>query len=206
MNKYSDSDEHLARHLAESLKEDPFYQAISVGCVSGASGGFKTLTAYLKYAIWEAREYGELVTIDGVLAGAALWDLPLPPTQKQAAEQQKRVFLRGLLPERGYANYQAIISYMIPRAASVVPNDSWYLSILGVSPQKQGKGLGKHLVGKSLVKADMVQATCYLETYKHSNLGFYQKLGFEIAGTYEEPLTKSRYWLMLRVPQSAMGT
>lgn len=205
MIKYSTSDVHLARHLAEALKGDPFYQAITVGCGSGASGVFETLTAYLKYAIWEAREFGELVTIDGDLVGAALWSLPLPATQKQAAENQKISFLRGLLPKQGYANYQAIISYMTPIAAAAMPTDSWYLSILGVSPQKQGQGFGKQLVGKTLEEADRVQASCYLETYIHSNLGFYQKLGYKVAGTYNEPVTKSRYWLMLRVPQSMMS-
>ncbi len=81
------------------------------------------------------------------------------------------------------------------------PNEPhWYLSLLSVEPDSQGKGHGSALIKPGLEAADRQGTGAYLETQRESNIGFYENFGFELTGKIwiddEIPL-----WLMWRPPQ-----
>lgn len=82
-----------------------------------------------------------------------------------------------------------------------MPTTSWYLSIIGVVPQRQGEGLGAALLAPTLAHADRDGVHCYLETFNSRSVCFYHKLGFQEVGAYAEPVTKERCITMQRVPQ-----
>jgi len=72
----------------------------------------------------------------------------------------------------------------------------WYLAVLSVSPESQGKGHGSALIRPGLEKADEQGVGAYLETQRESNVGFYERFGFELVEKIEvegQPL-----WLMWR--------
>jgi GNAT superfamily N-acetyltransferase len=56
----------------------------------------------------------------------------------------------------------------------------WYVQILGVHPNHQGKGLGRKLLRPILRKADADGVSVYLESSNPKNLDFYRKHGFEV--------------------------
>jgi ribosomal protein S18 acetylase RimI-like enzyme len=56
----------------------------------------------------------------------------------------------------------------------------WYVQVLGVRPNHQGKGLGGKLLRPVLEKADQAGVVVYLETSNPKNLDFYRKHGFEV--------------------------
>ena len=56
----------------------------------------------------------------------------------------------------------------------------WYLAILSVSPESQGKGHGGALLRPGLERADAEGLPAYLETQRERNLGFYERHGFEL--------------------------
>ena len=89
---------------------------------------------------------------------------------------------------------------MKARAETAVPKDAWYLSILGVAPSEQGKGLGARLLAPTLAEADRHGAACYLETFSSQSRSFYSRAGFKDAGRFLEPMTQSEYYVMLRPP------
>lgn len=54
-----------------------------------------------------------------------------------------------------------------------------YLAVLGTHPDAQGRGLGASLVRAVTTGADRELMPAYLECSKPSNVGYYQRLGFE---------------------------
>jgi ribosomal protein S18 acetylase RimI-like enzyme len=87
---------------------------------------------------------------------------------------------------------------MAPLAARVAPRDAWYLSIIGILPSAQGRGLGATLLAGTLAEASHADLTCYLETFTSRNLRFYERLGFRRVADHLEPTTNEEYVIMRR--------
>lgn len=87
---------------------------------------------------------------------------------------------------------------MSGRTAGLVPKNAWYLSILGIRPDCQGRGMGKTLMLPVLEKADARGRAMYAESFTPENFGFYKRLGFHTAKTVNEPVTGSNYAILVR--------
>lgn len=60
------------------------------------------------------------------------------------------------------------------------PRGYYYCSLLGVSSQVRGMGVGKRLMEIILHRADEEGFSCYLESSKgYPNIAIYEKMGFE---------------------------
>ncbi len=184
-----------AANLTDALRADPFYAAITQHAIDPR----EALLQYFDYSLREGYEIGA-VQIDP--HGAAIWTLPQSIKVAQSAARAKHAAFTTLLGSRGYYNYRAIINFMEPTAHTVVPEGSWYLSILGVAPAQQGRGLGRALLEPTLRQADAAHVPCFLETYNAASLRFYERLGFEAVADHVEPTTQARYWIMVRKPLS----
>ncbi|MDQ2689995.1 MAG: GNAT family N-acetyltransferase [Chloroflexota bacterium] len=82
-----------------------------------------------------------------------------------------------------------------------VPQPHFYLSALGVEPERQGGGIGTALLGPVLERADAQQAIAYLETATARNVLLYERLGFDVVEELTLPGTDVHGWLMLRRPR-----
>jgi len=182
---------------------DPFYLAITADLPREASARRECLAQYFLYSLQEGERFGTVVVPAPDAFGAAIWLFPQDSDVQQTMDRDKKKFLTGLLGRCGLAHYEAIIGFMHPRAQQVVPPTNWYLSIAGVSPELQGRGLGERLLRPTLIEADNSKVCCYLETFNARNIRFYNKLGFTEVTSHIEPVTNSRYWIMLRWPQQA---
>jgi ribosomal protein S18 acetylase RimI-like enzyme len=149
----------------------------------------------------EGHHIGEVVILDDDPHGAAIWNLPQPSEVAQQAAAAKHAAFASLLGPRGFDNYRAILAFMEPAAHAGIPVDAWYLSILGVTPQQQGQGLGRALLEPTLRHADQTGSRCFLETFSSAALRFYRRFGFSEVAEHLEPTTSARYWIMLREPQ-----
>lgn len=76
------------------------------------------------------------------------------------------------------------------------PRPFWYLHIAGCDPARQGEGLGRAVVQAGLDRIG--DQPVYLETAKRKNLGFYESLGFHVAGEWDVPGGGPHFWSMLR--------
>jgi ribosomal protein S18 acetylase RimI-like enzyme len=56
----------------------------------------------------------------------------------------------------------------------------WYLVIVGVDPELQGRGRGSVLLDHGIAHADVSGAPCYLETSDPANIAFYERHGFVV--------------------------
>ncbi|MFP6661543.1 MAG: GNAT family N-acetyltransferase [Myxococcota bacterium] len=72
----------------------------------------------------------------------------------------------------------------------------WYLSLLGVEPSLQARGLGSELLRHWLSQVDREPAVIYLETDVESNCVFYEREGFAVEN--EIQLLGVPLWCMAR--------
>jgi ribosomal protein S18 acetylase RimI-like enzyme len=79
-----------------------------------------------------------------------------------------------------------------------VPPDHWYLSMVGVAPDHQGRGLGSAVLRPVVDRARDAREPVFLETLAPRNVGFYEKNGFSLIDHGVEPTSRLTYWLFLR--------
>lgn len=191
------------RSLAAALIGDPFYRAITVACGEDEAARLAMLEAYFALALAEGEQAGRVDLADAAGNGAAIWTTDTPAARRQAAYAQREAALRVLLGEQGFAHFTAIVANMEHALASHDLSAAWYLSIAGIAPDAQGRGLGASVLAPGLAAVDAAGAACFLETYNERSLPFYARLGFVSVGRYAEAVTGCDYWLMLRQPTAA---
>jgi ribosomal protein S18 acetylase RimI-like enzyme len=76
----------------------------------------------------------------------------------------------------------------------------WYLSMIGVDPARQGRGLGSALLKHTLAIVDAEGAAAYLESSNPKNVPLYERHGFEVLGEIA-PADFPGLTPMLRRPQ-----
>lgn len=74
----------------------------------------------------------------------------------------------------------------------------FYLCVVGVSPDAQGTGVGRALVGPALAQADARGQAFYLETANPQNLPFYRRFGFEVMHELDVGGGAPPVWTMVR--------
>lgn len=159
-------------------------------------------------------QYGEVYTTPDAVQGAAVW---LPPQDSWVGPL--RTVARWMLAAALFGEARLLLGPMkvglggIRRFVSVsnhfeelrkrdVPPQHWYLSVLGIEPERQGQGIGSCLIQPVLARADSERLPCYLETTRERNVPFYQRHGFEVVVEDDLPNGGPRFWTMKRGPQN----
>lgn len=93
-----------------------------------------------------------------------------------------------------------VLRQLDERKKALMPERHWYLEAVGVSPQRQGDGLGSALVLEGIDRADDGNTPIYLETETEGNVAFYQHLGFEVIEAVTAAGLDLPVWLMVRRP------
>ncbi|ADB33297.1 GCN5-related N-acetyltransferase [Kribbella flavida DSM 17836] len=127
-------------------------------------------------------------------SAVAVWTTPRTP----------RDVFSPLAPElREIAGERALVAESYEQAMSVLrPREPlWFLNVVGVAPDRQGRGLGRAVIAPGLARADQDRSAAFLETQDAGNVGFYQSLGFEIVGEIALPHNGPTHWAMRRPPQ-----
>lgn len=78
----------------------------------------------------------------------------------------------------------------------------WYILVLGVHPDHQGKGMGGELLRPILQKADEDGVIVYLECSNPESLEFYRKYEFEVSEKIVPVLGCPPIWGLFRNPTS----
>ena len=187
-----------AEALYEALRPDPYFAALERW--ADCSPGRQAMLAYYDFSMREAAAYGRLFLPEGQASGVSVW--LLPQTSERAAQKKtvRENFLLEHFGDRALARYRAVINNMTANAEPLVDEEAWYLSIVGVLPACQNRGLGAKLVGAVLRESDRQGAATWLETFVARNRSFYQRLGYRTAAEFLEPVTGASYALMQRPP------
>ncbi len=137
------------------------------------------------------------------LEGIAVWI--------HSDKRKKRTFwriltLRTIWPAmkigiKALRKMQSLDKYVERKHEELAPNKHWYLAVLAVDPQHQGKGYASKLLHEMLSYIDEEGLPCYVETDGEKNVSMYQHFGFEIVDEFVMPETKDKIVAMLRKPK-----
>jgi len=131
------------------------------------------------------------------LDGAALWH---PPGVRQSLWQAITWIIR-------LAGITGVSRRLIPQLSLFIKyektfprNPHYYLSLLAVAPERQGKGIGSALLKPVLDRCDEEGMCAYTATDTMPNVRFYEKKGFRIKDTISMPGSGVTIRTMLRHP------
>ncbi len=79
-----------------------------------------------------------------------------------------------------------------------MPESHWYLLLLGVHPDHQGKGHGTHLVDDMLKLTQNDNWPYWVDTQKEENVFFFEKFGFEVVEVGKIPESDVKHWCMIK--------
>lgn len=184
--------------LARAFAHDPFFRYLAGDAPErnqrmkdGWNGILRHASARLEHT-WTADD----------LAGVALW---LPPGYRPSVVEKLR-----LLPDMarfvGWRRLRLVadaLEFLEGRRREHVPDPHFYLSALGVEPERQGTGIGTALMAPVLDRCDRDHLPAYLGTAAARNVLLYERVGFEVVEDLILPKTDIRGWLMRRTPSTS---
>ena len=145
--------------------------------------------------------YGAVFTANEV-DGAAVWLRPNTTIPASGALRAGMLLMPFRFGWQSFRRSTNLGSYLERIRQQSAPAQHWYLMALGVTPAKQGRGLGRALVQPILARADAEQTPCYLETFTERNVQFYGRLGFSVLVHDHIPEGGPPFWTMVRMPQT----
>jgi ribosomal protein S18 acetylase RimI-like enzyme len=108
-------------------------------------------------------------------SAAALW---LPPGVKGDSDAIEVLIGETVAPERA-----AVAGQVGEQMDHHHPDEPhWYLSMIGVDPGRQGRGLGSALLAHNLALCDAAACVAYLESSNPKNIPLYERFGFTVTG------------------------
>lgn len=189
-----DSVPAAANALTRAFAGDPFFAQVFPDPVAGdaAIRWYFAATAQASVAL-----RGAYTTRDAPL-GVALW-IPtsgeIDPETARVSGLDRRAKVLG--PE-AESRFQILDSGFGTLHRRDMPMPHSYLTILGVDPDRQGRGIGGAVLTPGLAAADRDGVPCYTETTRARNVPFYERHGFVVlrSGTIESV----PYWTFRRDP------
>jgi ribosomal protein S18 acetylase RimI-like enzyme len=180
----------LATTLARAFDDDPV-----IGWVFPDDGKRPRMARRL-FAIRLEHLIDDEETYTAGNRGGALW--AVPGRWKISAVQQLTMTAR-LLGGLGLRTPRILGGlHEIERRHPKPPH--YYLAVLGVDPDDQGRGLGSALMGPVLRSCDQDGVPAYLESSKERNVDFYARHGFRVTEELRLPAGPP-VWLMWRDPR-----
>jgi ribosomal protein S18 acetylase RimI-like enzyme len=164
-----------AAALARAFAADAAFSSLWPGAARRARALRRLLAVPLADAVDHG--HGEVLFADGAVAGAAAW---FPPgAYPMSTGRQLRATPRLLAVAAAAPRSFRRLSRFGANVAAAFPADRpWYLAVVGVVPEAQGRGLGGRLLRPGLERCDASGADCYLETASADALRLYERLGF----------------------------
>ena len=137
-------------------------------------------------------------------SAVAVWSPPGTDIKASAIMRSYGLDLPRIIIATPPSRIPGVVSFfgtIARRRKANVPEPHWYLAALGVDPPCQGRGLGTALVREGLDRADSDGKIAYLETETESNVGFYQRLGFDVVEEIIIDRMELPLWLMAHNPR-----
>jgi ribosomal protein S18 acetylase RimI-like enzyme len=166
---------HAAHVLARAFADDPAFVALWPEPVQRG----RALRHLMAVPLADALRHGHVEAVaaqDGAIVGAAVWYPPgaAPMGGLRRLRSTPRILAVGAAAPSGFRRFARFGDAI----AEAFPDDRpWYLAVIGVAPEGQGRGLGGRLVGHGLERAG--DADVYLETASPRAAALYTRLGFD---------------------------
>lgn len=179
--------------LARAFDDDPFVNYLVAQDKRRARRVYDLMALSLDMQIG----HGEVYVTDDV-QGGSLWSPPGRTTdgilsQLRTVPPMARAITWKRLP--GVLSAFHMLEKKHPR------EPHFYLGVLGVDPDFQGRGLGTQLMQPVLEMCDRDHVPAYLESSKEKNVPLYERNGFKVTEVLQLPKDGPPLWLMFREPK-----
>jgi ribosomal protein S18 acetylase RimI-like enzyme len=101
----------------------------------------------------------------------------------------------------GLANLRRMIKYQVWSTKireSLMKRKYWYLNVIAVCPDHQGKGFATKLIKQIIERATENNEDVYLETQNKNNIAIYERYGFKLIETYPFENTGISHFCMIK--------
>jgi len=129
--------------------------------------------------------------------GAALW---LGPGAQTLSFGEQLRLLPGMVRLVGARRLAGAMRSLAEVDRHVPDEPHWHLSVLGVAPERRGRGIASALLAPMLERCDRELVPAYLETANPAAVGLYERNGFSVRERVELR-DGLRLWTMLRLPR-----
>jgi ribosomal protein S18 acetylase RimI-like enzyme len=184
-----------AASLARAFQDDPLQTHVFPDPVERAARSPAHFGPVLEYGL----RFGTVLTTAGEPTGSAVW---LPPGNTHVTDDRAAEAGLDRLPELlgvdAATRFFAALSAVEPYHRSDMPEDHWYVLVVGVEPAAQGQGVGGAVLAPILEQAELDGLPCYLETAQPRNIGFYEHLGFRVLREIVSEENGLRFWTFRR--------
>jgi GNAT superfamily N-acetyltransferase len=185
----------IARALARAFEDDPVMGWI-FRREDGRANRLEAAFDLFLRRIWLPQN--ECYAADR-LFGGALW---MPPGKWHlgAGEQLRLLPSMIRVTGRNFPRMASVLN-MIEKKHPRAPGH-FYLAVLGIEPEMQGRGFGSALMQPVLARCDREQIPAYLESSKRRNVVLYERHGFKVVEEVLLPKDGPPMWRMWRDPVS----
>lgn len=132
------------------------------------------------------------------IQGGALWS---PPGKWKMGILQQVLLLPEVAKIATWRRIPAVMGGIGAIEKKHPHQPHFYLFVLGVDPEMQGKGVGTQLMAPVLERCDREGLPAYLESSKEKNLPLYERNGFKVTERFQVPNGGPPIWLMWRDPR-----
>jgi len=142
---------------------------------------------------------GEVYATSLKMEGVAVWYASDSPQESWWGRLVSGQLVAQLFTDKALrARQKLFMRYAMEVRRRVVPPVHWYLQVLGVNPDYQGRGFAGKLLRPMLARADKKGTPCYLETQLEKNVPFYEYFGFRVVEEGTIPGSNVKSWAMVR--------
>ena len=184
----------LAATLARAFAHDPFYSFLAGDAPERGQRMQDGWSGILRFG---SAGLAETYTTDDH-AGVALW---IPPGHRGPSIIDSLRMMPSIARLAGWRRLRVVtnaVAALEERHRHHAPVAHFYLSALGVEPDRQGEGIGTALMQPVLDRCRREGIPAYLETATARNVLLYERLGFDVVEELTLPETDVHGWLMLR--------
>lgn len=181
--------------LAQAFQNDP----IQVHVFPDPEERRRRSPAQFSTLAWEGRLFGEAFAMPG-MTGISVWMPPEGVVTAEPGAKSRMGDLPGLMGNDALTRFGAVLDYLSKNHQKGMPAKTWYLMVVGVHPDHQGRGLGRALLAPIIARADAARTAISLDTAQPNVKPFYEKLGFKVAIESVDPGSGLRLWSYLREP------
>lgn len=180
--------------LARAFQEDPLWRYFIPEDDDRVRLSRISFRMLIRYTIL----HGYAHSVGGV-KGVALW----LPSDKSDMSLLSEIRCGGLsvLFHFGSDTIKSMTSvdrFMSDLRKQQLPRRHWFLSLLGVAPEEQGRGYASLLLKHMVRKLDEERMPAYLDTQNARNVPIYERYGFMVIDEVTIPGTEITHWAMIR--------
>jgi hypothetical protein len=171
--------------LAQAFYDYPLFSYVFPDASERKSGLPLLLQSAVHYGVLN----GEVYATSRNLEGIAVW---MPPDHTNRSSPAPEVSKDAMDRMAHFGNQVHAVR------KRHVPSAHWFLMIIGVVPELQGKGCASVLLAPILARIDQQHLPCYLDTEVDNNVAIYNRYGFRVVDDSIIVDTGVRSWGMLR--------